>query len=99
MNQIMSDMEAIEAGLSFVIAEFGYVFAADIPDEDREEVVRAAAFSWLSEKLTAAVQRKTKYQDCQDIEWANNVVRFAHGFIVRAYDGKYPHMPRILEKD
>jgi hypothetical protein len=99
MNQRMSDMEAIESGLSYVIAEFGNVFAADIPDEDRNEVVRAAALSWLSEKMTCAVQRKTKYQDCQNIERANNVVRFGHGFIVRAYDGKYPYMPAILEKD
>lgn len=89
-------MENVEMGLNQVIEEFGKVFAKGIPKGERNMVVRAAALSWLSEQMTTAVQNKTKYKECDDIEQANNVVRFAHGGIVRDYPDDFPRMNAIF---
>lgn len=82
-------VESVELGLNVVFSEFGKVFGEHIPVANREEAIKAAAFCWLSEQLTSAVQNKLHYTRTQDIERANNIVRFGYGRLIHERGAEY----------
>ena len=76
-------VQGIEDGLQNVIHEFGKFFGGNIPDKNRDEVVRAAVLCWLSEQLTMAVQCKAdNYLDAEATVQANNCTRFGYGGLI-----------------
>ena len=92
-------VQAVEVGLKNVLQEFGNVFAANIPAEQRDEVVKAAVLSWLAEQLTRAVQNKVHYTEAQVIERANNCARFGYGGLIHCLGGDcHISIPAILGK-
>jgi hypothetical protein len=92
-------LTGMEMGLNSVISEFGRVFGEHIPEKNRDEVVKAAALSWLSEQLTSAVQAKVHFTEAQPIEQANNCVRMGYSGLIHRLGGKnHICLPSILRE-